>query len=225
MAKPLPTSGEIEDSFLFRAALRREKVGARMALDENTHAAFSRRIEAHLAALLKALPSQILAFCAPVRGEFDARPLISLLIDRGWRAAMPIVDARDAAMSFRAWTPSSPLGVDRHGIPFPLHGSTVVPTIVLVPLVAFDSHGFRLGYGGGYFDRTLAELVPPPLAIGVGFELARVDDIRPQPHDVRLDAVVTEAGVLQHTREQPLLTALNLASAAISDNHDNKGEQ
>ena len=68
---------------------------------------------------------------------------------------------------------------------------------MLLPLLAFDAQGFRLGYGGGYFDRTLAARVPRPLAMGVGFELARVDDIRPQAHDMRLDAVVTEAGVMR----------------------------
>jgi 5,10-methenyltetrahydrofolate synthetase len=67
-----------------------------------------------------------------------------------------------------------------------------------LPLVAFDSQGFRLGYGGGYFDRTLAALVPRPFSIGVGFELARAKDIRPQPHDIRLDAMVTEAGIVRH---------------------------
>ena len=74
----------------------------------------------------------------------------------------------------------------------------MLPNIILLPLVAFDRQGFRLGYGGGYFDRTLAALVPRPLAIGVGFELARVADIRPQAHDLPLDAVVTEAGIVRH---------------------------
>ena len=193
------SSEHIADSSVFRAALRREKLAARMALDEKAHAALSARVEAHLAALLTSLPPQALAFCAPVRGEFDARPLVSLLIDRGWRAAMPVVETADAPMAFRIWTPSSTMDIDRHGIPIPLNGSAIVPDIVLLPLVAFDTRGFRLGYGGGYFDRTLAILVPRPRAIGVGFELARVADIRPQTHDMPLDAVVTEAGTLRFT--------------------------
>ena len=190
-----PSSEHTADSSVFRAALRREKLAARTALDEKTHAALSARIGAHLAALLTPLPPQTLAFCAPVRGEFDARPLASLLIDRGWHAAMPVVEAADAAMSFRTWTPASAMGIDRHGIPIPAEGQAIVPAIVLLPLVAFDRQGFRLGYGGGYFDRTLAALVPRPMAIGVGFELSRVADIRPQAHDMPLDAVVTEAGI------------------------------
>ena len=199
MHAPSPSSEHIADSSVFRTALRREKLAARTALDEKTRTSLSARIEKHLADLLTPLPPQTLSFCAPVRGEFDVRPLVSLLIERGWRAAMPVVEVANAPMSFRTWTPSSAMTSDRHGIPIPAKGQTIVPDIVLLPLVAFDPQGFRLGYGGGYFDRTLATLVPRPLAIGVGFELARVADVRPHRHDIPLDAVVTEAGIVRHT--------------------------
>lgn len=199
MAAYSPSSEHIADSPTPRAALRREKLAARMALDEKTRAGLSARIEAHLAALLLPLAPQTLAFCAPVHGEFDARPLASLLLERGWRTAMPVVTAVDAPMSFHVWTPSSAMGADRYGIPIPADGAAVIPDIVLLPLLAFDAQGFRLGYGGGYFDRTLAAMVPRPQAIGIGFELGKVPDIRPQSHDVRLDAIVTEAGVLRIT--------------------------
>ena len=195
MAAPFPSPEYIAESLAFRAALRREKLAARIALDKNAHEACTAGLEANLATLLIPLPPQVLAFCAPVRGEFDARPLASLLIERGWRAVMPVVEAADAPMSFRAWTPSSVMTTDRYGIPIPQSGPEIAPDIVLLPLVAFDPQGFRLGYGGGCFDRTLASLVPRPLGIGVGFELARVADIRPQAHDIPLDAVVTEAGI------------------------------
>ena len=198
MAAPSPSSEHIPDSSVFRAALRQEKLAGRLALDATTHQALSARIEAHLAALLLPLPPQTLAFCAPFRGEFDARPLAALLLQRGWHAAMPIVGASDTPMSFRHWTPTAAMSTDRHGIPIPAAGKDCVPQLVLLPLVAFDAQGFRLGYGGGYFDRTLAALVPRPYAIGVGFELARVPDILPQAHDMRLDAVVTEAGIVRH---------------------------
>ena len=170
-----------------------------MAIDEKTRKAITSQVEAHLTALLMPLPPQTLAFCAPVRGEFDVRPLATLLLERGWLGAMPVVEAADAPMNFRAWTPSCAMEIDRHGIPIPANGRQIVPDIVLLPLVAFDTQGFRLGYGGGYFDRTLAALVPRPFAIGVGFELGRVADIRPQTHDIRLDVVVTEAGIVRHT--------------------------
>lgn len=195
---PPPTSSEhTADSRAVRAALRRERLAARMALDEAAHAALSSRIEAHLAALLESVPARSLAFCAPVRGEFDARPLAARLIGRGWRAAMPVVVAAGAPMEFRGWTPDAEMALDRHGIPIPNGGVAPAPELLLLPLVAFDARGFRLGYGGGYFDRTLAAMVPRPLAVGVGYELGRVADTHPAAHDIALDALVTEAGVFR----------------------------
>ena len=85
--------------------------------------------------------------------------------------------------------------IDRHGIPVPACGALLIPEAVMIPVVGFDAAGYRIGYGGGYFDRTLAELRPRPFAVGVGFELSRLDSIRPEGHDQRLDAVVTEVGV------------------------------
>jgi 5,10-methenyltetrahydrofolate synthetase len=192
---------DIADSAGFRTALRQEKIAARMAIDPATHAEFSAHLEAHLEALLltqaAAQATLALAFCAPVRNEFDARPLVMRLIRQGWRAAMPVVIAPAMPMIFRAWTPQAPMSRDRHSIPIPTAGEELLPDIVLLPLVAFDAAGYRLGYGGGYFDRTLAALVPRPFTIGIGFELARVPSIRPQAHDVPLEAIVTEAGVMR----------------------------
>ena len=83
---------------------------------------------------------------------------------------------------------------DRYGIHYPASGDMLHPDLLLIPVNAFDAQGFRLGYGKGHFDHTLASLVPRPLAIGVGFELARVASIHPQAHDIPMDAVVTENG-------------------------------
>ena len=87
------------------------------------------------------------------------------------------------------------MAVDRYGIHFPASGTALTPDTLLIPVNAFDGKGFRIGYGLGYFDRTLAGMVPRPLSIGVGFALARVVSIHPQAHDIPLDAVVTEAGI------------------------------
>jgi hypothetical protein len=115
---PVPPSAEHStDSSVYRAALRRERLAARLALDATSHAALSARIEARLRTLLSALPPQTLAFCAPVRGEFDARALATELLGLGWQAAMPVVVAPAAPMIFRAWSPASAMGADRHGIP------------------------------------------------------------------------------------------------------------
>lgn len=195
-----PPVKDTVDADAFRAALRKEKLAARLALDAATHAALTQRLEAHLLAQLTRREPARLAFCAPVRNEFDARPLAARLIARGWQAAMPVVVAVDAPMTFRAWMPDTAMTTDRYSIPIPADCTDLVPNlvpdIILLPLVAFDAAGFRLGYGGGYFDRTLAAQVPRPLAIGVGFELARTASIRPQPHDLPLDLIVTEAGAM-----------------------------
>jgi 5-formyltetrahydrofolate cyclo-ligase len=122
--------------------------------------------------LLTSLPPQTLAFCAPVRGEFDARPLATELLGCGWQAAMPVVVAPAAPMVFRAWSPDPRWAPTATASRSRRSGPELRPDIVLLPLVAFDAQCFRLGYGGGYFDRTLAALVPRPQAIGVGFELA-----------------------------------------------------
>jgi 5-formyltetrahydrofolate cyclo-ligase len=93
----------------------------------------------------------------------------------------------------------------------PIDSAEVVPDIALIPLAGFDDQGFRLGYGGGFFDRTLAALAPGPLAIGVGFELARVPTIYPQPYDVPLDYVVTELGLQRRVEEKLVLETTRAA--------------
>ncbi len=152
-----------------------------------------------LTLVLAALPGPTgVAVCGPVKHEADLRPLIADWIaagDPGFMALLPVVVDAGRALAFRAWRPGEPLVADRYCIPTPTHGDFVAPQALLLPVNGFDSAGYRLGYGGGFFDRTLAALDPPPLAIGVGFELSRVDSIDPQPHDQRLDAMVTEAGV------------------------------
>lgn len=183
-----------------RAALRRTALLARESMTDEAHAQACASIASHLAALLSNHPPSTLGFCWPMRKEFDCRSLVARLLAAGWRACLPVAQIPAAAMPFRAWTPEAAMTTDRYGIPVPAEGELLVPDIVLLPLVAFDRQGYRLGYGGGHFDRTLAALVPRPFAIGVGFECSRFDSIGPEPHDMPLDAVVTEIGVKLHPR-------------------------
>lgn len=186
------------DDESLRAHLRREKIAARQALPLAEHARLSALLEEHLAREFAHRVPGVIAFCWPIRGEFDARALIGKLLGRGWRACMPVVERIAAPMAFKPWDPAAAMSVDPYGIPVP--ATSLVsppPDIVLLPLVAFDARGFRLGYGGGYFDRTLAALAHRPAAWGVGFELARTADLRPQVHDIPLDLVVTESGVFR----------------------------
>lgn len=186
-----------DDSLPFRALLRREKLAAREALPAAEHQRLSTALEAHLDAFLARREPGVLGFCWPIRGEFDLLPMALRLITAGWRLALPVITTPNAPLAFRAWTPTTAMSKDRYGIPTPLDGDWLTPDVLLLPLVAFDDAGYRLGYGGGYFDRTLATLVPSPLAVGVGFELARTDSIAPEPHDMRLDVIVTDAGVME----------------------------
>ena len=181
----------------FRNALRSRLIAAREALPADIHAQLSRKVERHLGELLDALNPAVLAFCWPFRGEFDARALVSGRLPGGLRACPPVVMDNDSPLEFREWTPNSEMIEDRYGIHIPARGEALRPDAILMPLNGFDEAGYRLGYGGGYFDRSLAALSPRPLAVGVGSELARVPSIRPQAHDLPMDFVVTESGIFQ----------------------------
>jgi hypothetical protein len=113
----------------------------------------------------------------------------------GATTALPVVVTRGAPLEFRAFWPGVRMRKGVFGLPIPLRTPVVTPQVLLMPMVAFDAHGYRLGHGGGYFDRTLAALAPPPLKIGIAFELSRIATIRPQAHDVPMDLIVTEAGI------------------------------
>lgn len=185
------------DILMLRRELRRLTISGRERLTETARASLSARLEAHLETLLEALAPLTLAFCWPHRGEPDLRRLIArwLHADAQRTAALPVVCERDGPLLFRPWRPGMALAADRHGILHPPCGEVVVPEVLLVPLNAFDAAGYRLGYGGGYFDRTLAHL--NAVAIGVGFELGRTDSVFPQPHDRPMNWLVTEAGAFE----------------------------
>jgi 5,10-methenyltetrahydrofolate synthetase len=181
-----------------RTALRREKIAARLALRADEHRAASARILERLGLLFEGRPPATIGFCWPIRAEVDCRPLVEKMLAAGWHAVMPTVVAPAAPMEFRPWWPGAPLTVDPFGIPVPATPAGRAPAVLLVPLVAFDAAGYRLGYGGGFFDRTLANCRPPPETIGIGFAFAEVATIHPETHDIPLDRIVTEAG--DHSR-------------------------
>lgn len=184
-----------EDNTAWRRALRRDMVARRAALSEAEHDVLSARIVAHLIAALPA--PRVVAFCWPIKHEPDVRAIVPHWSGCGTRAALPVVVQEGAPLAFRHWAPETPLELDRYGIPTPMAGEWLIPDLILLPLNGFDGEGYRLGYGGGYFDRTLAALTPRPLAVGVGFEINRLPSIRPESHDQRLDWLVTEAGAVR----------------------------
>jgi 5-formyltetrahydrofolate cyclo-ligase len=135
----------------------------------------------------------LVGFYWPFKGEYDVLPIARSLHARGTKLALPVVVEKGQPLVFREWRPDARLVPGIWGIPVPADGGVVEPDALIVPLVGFDQDGYRLGYGGGYYDRTLAAMRKKPLTIGVGFELAALTTIHPQPHDIPMDAIVTEA--------------------------------
>lgn len=141
------------------------------------------------------LQPMTVGFYWPFKSEFDPRFAIHQWREHGARAALPLVVEKFAPLQFREWWPGAPMTTGVYDLPFPDGTAVVTPQALLIPPVGFDAQGYRLGYGGGYFDRTLAAMSPQPLKIGVAYELSRMSTIQPQPHDVPMDFIVTEAGV------------------------------
>jgi 5-formyltetrahydrofolate cyclo-ligase len=140
--------------------------------------------------------SGVIAVYRASGSELDPRPLSESLIELGWALALPTCEALDEAVLFRAWKPGDRLSPDVCGIAAPLASAPEVePDAIVAPLIAFDRRGGRLGQGGGYYDRTFSELrlkARPPLFVGLGFSVQEVDRIPLEPHDERLDAILTE---------------------------------
>jgi 5-formyltetrahydrofolate cyclo-ligase len=156
---------------------------------------WGQQIERRLRPLLAERPGITLGVYWPFQAEFDPRPVIDWLIAEGSRVALPAVVDKKGPLEYRAWRTGEPLVDGVWNIPIPQNREIVIPQAVLAPLVGFDGDCYRLGYGGGYFDRTLAALSPRPLAIGVGFELSQIETIYPQPFDIPMDVVITEVEI------------------------------
>ena len=133
----------------------------------------------------------------PFRGEPDLRPWMAAATARGATCALPVVTEKNAALTFRAWQEGDPMERGIWNILVPAKGAPVVPDVVLAPLVGFDADCYRLGYGGGYFDRTLASLTQRRLVIGVGYSTQRIASVHPLDHDIPMDLIVTEDGVVE----------------------------
>lgn len=176
----------------WRKATRAELIAARVAAGPQRRAGWDAAITTRIVDGVPELERLSVGIYWPFKGEYDVRPLARRLHERGARLALPAVVEKNQPLVFRAWVPGDKLVPGIWNIPVPADGQVVVPDALLVPLVGFGGR-FRLGYGGGYYDRTLASLPRKPLTIGVGFELSAIETIHPQPHDIPMDAIVTEA--------------------------------
>jgi 5,10-methenyltetrahydrofolate synthetase len=185
----------------WRKAERERLIAARLALDAQALGRLRLHIDRHLERSFPGLASARLAFCWPIQAEYDARHLAGTLRGRGALTALPVVVARGQPLIFREWHPGVRLAVGPLDIPYPVDSPEVVPDTVLLPMNGWDPAGYRLGYGAGFFDRTLAALARKPVVIGVAYELARIATIHPQGWDVPVDWLVTERGVYRRDAE------------------------
>jgi 5-formyltetrahydrofolate cyclo-ligase len=182
-----------EEVRAWRRAQREALIAQRLSIPRDERARCDEAITARLRRLLPAPGGQrSIGVYWPFKGEYDPRPLMRSLHGLGARLALPVVVERARPLVFREWWPGIRLVPGIWGIPVPAEGDAVLPDMLLAPLVGFDARGYRLGYGGGYYDRTLAALPERPLVIGIGYESSGLETIHPQPHDIPMDLIVTE---------------------------------
>lgn len=186
---------QARDLAQWRETQRERLISERLALPVAERAAHSSLIAGQLDQIIPFKSSTIVSVYWPFRGEPDLRPWMSAAWSKGLRVALPVVVAKGQPLVFREWQPDCRFERWVWNIPYPADGSIVRPTVVIAPLVGFDLAGYRLGYGGGFFDRTLAALVPRPLAIGVGHPTGSLATIYPQLYDIPMDIIVTEKTV------------------------------
>jgi 5-formyltetrahydrofolate cyclo-ligase len=184
-----------EDIKNWRRSMRAELRAKRLALALGEKASTRRIVSNLMRQSFPELRDACIGFYWPFQGEIDLRPLIQSFLTVGARAALPVVVEKGKPLEFWSWHPKMKLERGIWNIPIPCERNPVQPTILLVPLVGFDAKGYRLGHGGGYYDRTLSSLAKKPLCIGVGYELGRLETIHPQSHDIPMDTIVNERGV------------------------------
>jgi 5-formyltetrahydrofolate cyclo-ligase len=169
--------------------LRRTLIAQRSALPVTTRTRWDASLCSQLIAWCAAHPVQMLGVYWPIRGEPDLMPAYEKLAKGKVQLALPTVLNNDAPLAYSVWTPGDALLTHKFGVPVPVRFNAAFPDAILIPCVGFTAQGFRLGYGGGFYDRTLATS-PRPFAIGVAYACAFTDfDIA--PHDMALDLILT----------------------------------
>jgi 5,10-methenyltetrahydrofolate synthetase len=174
----------------WRKAERQRLIEARLALSADVRASLADEIAGRLDETVDDVAGRTVSLYWPFRGEPDLRPWMASINGRGGRTALPVVVEKARPLVFRAYRQGDRLEKGVWNIPVPADGEVLIPDIVIAPLVGFDAQNYRLGYGGGFFDRTLAALPKKPLVIGVGYAAQRIATIHPQLHDIPMDRIV-----------------------------------
>lgn len=194
----LPTSGDSRqeaDVMRWRKAERKRLIEARLALSSQERRTLNQRILEHMASEIGPPEGRVVSAYWPFRGEPDLRGLLDRIVELGGQPALPVVVALGQPLIFRAWKSGEALDKGVWNIPVPRDSAAeLLPDIVIAPVIGFDRQCYRLGFGGGFYDRTLAAMPKRPRVLGVGFELAEIETIYPQWHDIPMDVVVTENG-------------------------------
>lgn len=182
------------DISTWRKAERKRLIDARMAVAQDDRAARTAAIIAGLDKIVADVKDRVISLYWPFRGEPDLRPWMETVTARGGTCLLPVVVEQRKPLIFRSWRQGEPLERGVWNIPVPSAGAERLPDIVIAPLVGFDEGCYRLGYGGGFFDRTLAAMPVKPTVIGVGYGFQSMATIEPQWHDIPMDFIVTEDG-------------------------------
>ena len=176
----------------WRKSKRQELIAARLAIPVAERTRIADDIAQKLNDLITFDKNTVISLYWPFRGELDLRGWMRSAYDRGARIALPVVVAKAQPLLFREWTPDGKLERGVWNIPVPAEGTVeLVPNVVISPLVGFDPENYRLGYGGGFFDRTLAAMTTPRTVIGVGYNSSALSTIYPQPYDIPMDRILT----------------------------------
>nr|WP_298099984.1 5-formyltetrahydrofolate cyclo-ligase [uncultured Shinella sp.] len=181
----------------WRKAERERLIAERLAMPVAARLAHGDAIAARVLDEMGDVTGRIVSAYWPLRGEPDFRPFLEEVTARGGLTALPVVVEKGRPLEFHLWQTGEALSRGVWNIPIPAAPNPCRPDIVIAPVVGFDAAGYRLGYGGGFFDRTLAAMSPKPRVIGIGYSGSRIATIYPQPHDIPMDIVVTEAGIVR----------------------------
>jgi 5,10-methenyltetrahydrofolate synthetase len=200
-----------EDLKKWRKARREALIARRVAIPEAERNAANARMTAALVDGFTPPAETVVGFCWPFKNELDARFAVRHWREAGAHGALPEVTAPRTPLTFRLWKPGVPMRAGVYDIPVPDGTPIALPDIAIVPMNGFDARGYRLGYGGGFFDRTLAALERRVVAIGIAFDALRMETIHPQPHDIPMDFVVTESAIYAASGEP--LEAVDAAEA------------
>jgi len=185
----------------WRKQQRERLITDRMAVTEFLHRQWSQAISDFLRQGFPDLQKMKIGLYWPFRGEYDPRDAVRYFWESGATLALPEVVDKHQPLCFREWWPDAPMQQGAYDIPVPVGTRCIQPDALIIPMVGFDQNGYRLGYGSGYFDRTLAAFSVCPRTIGVAFEMQRLENVHPRPHDIAMQYIVTEAGVFQMCSE------------------------